>query len=154
MPAPAAGAVLGDRYHLLDRIGAGGMGEVWEAEDAVLQRRVAVKLVRDEHLREPAILTRFEREAQTAARLLHPGVATVYDYGASDDGVFLVMELLEGETLAERLHRGPLPPAQAAEVAAQVADALRAAHALGVVHRDVKPSNIMLTDRGARLMDF
>ncbi len=154
MSVQAAGAVLADRYRLLRRIGTGGMGEVWEAEDAVLQRTVAVKLVRDEHLHEPSILTRFEREAQTAARLVHPGLATVYDYGASEDGVFLVMELLAGETLGQRIRTGPLGADEAADVGAQVADALRAAHDLGVVHRDVKPSNIMLTEHGAKLMDF
>jgi len=130
------------------------MGEVWEGEDEVLQRRVAVKLVRSDRLDDPAALARFEREAQTAARLVHPGVATVYDYGTSDGGVFLVMELLEGETMAERLRRGPMAPDEAAEAIAQVAEALRAAHAVGVVHRDVKPSNVMLTRTGARLMDF
>src|SRR5215203_2507544 len=154
MPVQSVGAVLADRYRLLRRIGTGGMGEVWEAEDTVLQRPVAVKVVRDDHLHEESILARFEREARTAARLVHPGLATVYDYGASDDGVFLVMELLEGETLGQRVRNGPLPADEAADIGAQVADALRAAHELDVVHRDVKPSNIMLTARGAKLMDF
>lgn len=152
--SPSAGAVLADRYRLLERVGAGGMGEVWSAEDIVLKRRVAVKLVADAHRNDERVLARFEREARTGARLIHPNLATVYDYGVADEGVYLVMELLDGETLGERLRRGALPPDEAAEVVAQAADALAAAHAAGVVHRDVKPSNLMLTASGTKVMDF
>ena len=146
--------VLVDRYHLQRRLGVGGMGEVWEATDSVLQRQVAVKLVRGPHRDDEAFRARFEREAQTAGRLVHPNLATVYDYGDSDEGLFLVMELLAGETLAERLRRGPLPPSEAAMVVAEAADALATAHRDGIVHRDVKPSNLMLGDAGTKVMDF
>ncbi len=148
------GAELGGRYRLVRRLGEGGMGEVWEAEDAVLERRVAVKLVSGRQQGDPAVLARFEREAQTGARLSHPGLATVYDYGTAPEGVYLVMELLAGETLAERLRHGPLPVGEATDVVAQAADALAAAHAAGVIHRDVKPSNLMLTPGGVKVMDF
>ncbi len=130
------------------------MGEVWEAEDTVLERRVAVKLVTGHQRHDPAVLARFEREARTGARLVHPNLATVYDYGEADEGAYLVMELLAGETLAERLHRGPLPPVEAAAVVAEAAEALAVAHAAGVTHRDVKPSNLMLTGDGTKVMDF
>jgi len=130
------------------------MGEVWEAEDAVLERRVAVKLVTGHQRHDPAVLARFEREARTGARLVHPNLATVYDYGDAAEGAYLVMELLAGETLAERLQRGPLPPTEAATVVAEAAEALAVAHAAGVTHRDVKPSNLMLTGDATKVMDF
>ena len=149
-----AGTELGGRYRLVRRLGVGGMGEVWEAEDGVLERRVAVKLVRGHQRDDPSVLARFEREAQTGARLSHPGLATVYDYGTAPEGVYLVMELLAGETLAERLRRGPVPAVEAADLVAEAAEALAVAHAAGVVHRDVKPSNLMLTPGGVKVMDF
>ena len=148
------GAVLSDRYRLQRLIGAGGMGRVWEADDLVLHRKVAVKVIHSAHLADPVAGARFEREAQTAARLSHPHLAVVYDYGESDGGVYLVMELIEGENLNERLRRGPLPAAEAARVVAETAEALAAAHAAGVVHRDVKPANLMLTANGVKVMDF
>jgi len=151
---PRPDTLLADRYRLVQRRGIGGMGEVWEAEDTVLERRVAVKLVTGDQRHDPAVLARFEREARTGARLVHPNLATVYDYGEADEGAFLVMELLAGETLAERLHRGPLPPAEAAAVVAEAAEAIAVAHAAGVTHRDVKPSNLMLTGEATKVMDF
>ena len=151
---PRPDSLLGGRYRLVRRCGIGGMGEVWEAEDSVLERRVAVKLVTSDHRHDPAVLARFEREARTGARLVHPNLATVYDYGEADEGAYLVMELLAGETLAERLRRGPLPPTEAAVVVAEAAEALAVAHAAGVTHRDVKPSNLMLTGHGTKVMDF
>lgn len=151
---PGRDTVLSDRYRLRHLVGAGGMGSVWEAEDLVLHRRVAVKLLQSVHLGDPVAAARFEREAQTAARLSHPHLAVVYDYGEASDGMFLVMELLDGETLAQRLRDGALAPAEAATIVAAAAEALAAAHALGVVHRDVKPANLMLTPNGVKVLDF
>jgi eukaryotic-like serine/threonine-protein kinase len=143
------------RYRLVRRIAAGGMGEVWEADDTVLGRRVALKVLVEELAADDHATRRFVREARATARLAHPNVARVYDFGRDGGTPFLVMELLEGQTLAGRLASGPLPPAEAARVAAAVADALDAAHRRGIVHRDVKPSNVMLTAGGdVKVMDF
>jgi eukaryotic-like serine/threonine-protein kinase len=153
----AGPVVLGPqgRYRLVRRIAAGGMGEVWAADDTVLGRRVALKVLADELAADDRATRRFVREARATARLTHPNVARVYDFGRDGGAPFLVMELLEGETLAGRLAAGPLPPAEAARVAAAVADALDAAHQRGIVHRDVKPANVMLTPAGeVKVMDF
>ena len=143
------------RYRLVRRIATGGMGEVWQADDTVLGRRVALKLLVEELAADDRATRRFVREARATARLAHPNVARVFDFGRDGGAPFLVMELLEGETLAARLASGPLGPAEAARVAAAVADALEAAHQLGIVHRDVKPSNVMLTRDGeVKVLDF
>ena len=143
------------RYRLVRRIAGGGMGEVWEADDAVLGRRVALKVLVEELAADDQATRRFVREARATARLTHPNVARVYDFGRHGGVPFLIMELLEGETLAGRLASGPLAPAEAARIAAAVADALDAAHQRGIVHRDVKPSNVMLTPGGdVKVMDF
>src|SRR6266567_8460120 len=140
---------LGGRYRLVQRIASGGMGTVWRAEDTVLHRPVAVKILSDALGHDARFVERFRREAQAAAGLSHPNVAGVFDYGEDGDTPFMVMELLDGETLAGRLRReGKLPPAEAAHIAEQIALALQAAHDAGVVHRDVKPANVMLTARG------
>ncbi|MFC4996229.1 serine/threonine-protein kinase [Dactylosporangium cerinum] len=142
--------LLSGRYRLIEPIGEGGMSVVWRAYDEVLRRRVAVKLLTT---RLPDA-GRLRAEAQAAALLSHPNVSAVYDYGVTDDEPFVVMELLDGETLSARLTRGPLPWRAAVEVCAHIAAALSAAHARGLVHRDIKPGNIMLTDTGVKVVDF
>ncbi|GIJ07922.1 protein kinase [Micromonospora andamanensis] len=150
---------LHDRYVLHDRIGLGGMSEVWRAEDEVLGRSVAVKVLAGTFAVDPELRATLRREARAAARLAHPHVTQVYDYGeaALADGSvvpYLVMELVDGRNLADRLTDGPLPWRPALRMAAEVAAALAAAHRLGVVHRDIKPGNVMLTDNGAKVLDF
>jgi tRNA A-37 threonylcarbamoyl transferase component Bud32 len=143
------------RYRLVRPIGGGGMGEVWEADDTVLGRRVALKVLVQELAEDPRATRRFVREARATAKLTHPNVTRVYDFGRDESVPYLVMELLEGDTLADRLAGGPLPPGEAARICAVVADALDAAHGRGIVHRDVKPSNVMLTPAGGvKVMDF
>jgi len=148
--------MLGDRYRLQRELATGGMGTVWEAADVVLGRRVAVKILSRPLASDERFVERFRREARAAAGLSHPNVAHIFDYGEDGDTRFIVMELLSGETLADRLLRqGRLDPSEAAAIAAQVADALDEAHRAGIVHRDVKPANIMLTpDGGVKVMDF
>ena len=148
----AAGMHLGP-YEVLGPIGAGGMGEVYRARDTRLDRTVAIKTLRAESI-DPGQRTRFEREARAIAALTHPHICTLYDVGHDQAIEFIVMELLEGETLAARLEKGPLATADALRYAIQIADALDAAHRLGIVHRDLKPSNVMLTRSGAKLLDF
>src|ERR1700751_350949 len=148
-----AGQRLGP-YEILSAIGAGGMGEVYRARDTRLERTVAVKILPD-HLSDRAELReRFEREARTIASLNHPHICTLYDIGQQDGTDFLVMEYLEGETLAERLKQGPLPPDQVLQYAIEISDALDKAHRKGITHRDLKPGNIMLTKSGTKLLDF
>src|ERR1700740_1075066 len=141
-------------YEILSAIGAGGMGEVYRARDTRLERIVAVKILPD-HLADRAELReRFEREARTVASLNHPHICTLHDIGQQDGTDFLVMEYLEGETLAERLKKGPLPLVQVLQYAIEIADALDKAHRKGITHRDLKPGNIMLTKSGTKLLDF
>ena len=148
--------VLRARYHLVRKIASGGMGSVWEAEDEVLHRRVAVKVLSDALAEDERFVERFRREARAAASLSHPNVASVFDFGEDSETPFIVMELIDGETLADRLAReGALAPEEAGRVAAEVADALQCAHDAGIVHRDVKPGNVMLTRQGdVKVMDF
>ena len=150
------GALAG-RYMLRQLIGRGGMGAVYRATDAVLARTVAVKVLPDRLAEDdPAYVARFEREARIAASLAHPGLVTVYDMGVEGARRFIVMEHLSGRNLAEILHaEGALAPARASRIAARIADALSAAHAIGVVHRDVKPANVMITSEGeVKVLDF
>ena len=143
------------RYRLVRRLGVGGMGEVWEADDSVLGRRVALKVLVDERRTTPRATRRFVREARATAKLTHPNVTRIYDFGRDGGLPYLVMELLEGDTLADRLADGPMPPAEAARIGAAVADALDAAHSRGIIHRDIKPSNVLLTPAGeVKVMDF
>ena len=150
------GALLANRYRLDERVGGGGMGEVWRATDTVLGRTVAVKVMRPELLEEPGFAERFLFEARAMATIKHPGVVTVHDYQGDASGAFLVMEYVEGEALSRRLHRfGKLDPARTMHLIAQAADALQAAHDKGVVHRDIKPGNLLVTaDDRLVLTDF
>jgi serine/threonine protein kinase len=141
-------------HEILAAVGAGGMGEVYRARDTRLGRIVAIKILPD-HLADRADLRdRFEREARSIASLNHPHICTIYDVGRQDEIDYLVMEYLEGETLAQRLLKGPLASEQVLQYAIQIADALDKAHRKGITHRDLKPGNIMLTKSGAKLLDF
>ena len=141
-------------YEIQRPLGAGGMGEVYRARDTRLERDVALKVLPADLSSDPSLRQRLEREAKAVSKLSHPHICTLHDIGHQDGVDFLVMELVEGETLEHRLIKGPLPPEQALRFAAQIADALAKAHKMGVTHRDLKPSNIMLTKAGAKLMDF
>jgi dienelactone hydrolase len=149
----AIGTTLGP-YKILALIGAGGMGEVYRAHDTRLGRDVAIKVLPQHLSSTPEARARFEREARTISQLNHPHICTLHDVGHQDGIDYLVMELLEGETLAHRLEKGPLPVAEVLSLGAQIAEALDRAHRAGVVHRDLKPGNVMLTKGGAKLMDF
>jgi serine/threonine protein kinase len=141
-------------YEILDALGAGGMGEVYRARDTRLGRDVAVKILPAEFSADPVRKQRFEREAKTISGLNHPNICVLHDVGSQDGISYLVMECVEGETLAKRLEKGPLPLEQVLKYGMQIADALDKAHRSGVVHRDLKPGNIMLTSTGAKLLDF
>ncbi len=141
-------------YEILSRIGAGGMGEVFRARDTRLDRIVAIKVLPPHLSGNPQLRERFDREARAISSLSHPNICTLFDVG-HDQGIdYLVMEFLEGESLADRLGRGPLPIEQVVRHGAQIADALATAHKRGIVHRDLKPGNVMLTKSGAKLLDF
>jgi Tol biopolymer transport system component len=148
-----AGTKLGP-YEIQSPIGAGGMGEVYRARDTRLERDVAVKVLPASLSSDPTLRQRLEREAKAVSKLSHPHICTLHDIGHQDGVDFLVMELVEGETLEQRLTKGFLPPEQSARIASQIAGALAQAHRVGIVHRDLKPSNVMLTKTGAKLMDF
>ncbi|HEX6315272.1 MAG TPA: serine/threonine-protein kinase, partial [Gemmatimonadaceae bacterium] len=141
-------------YEIVSSLGAGGMGEVYRANDSRLGRTVAIKVLSEDLAAAADLKIRFEREARIISSLNHPHICTLYDIGHQDGTDFLVMEYLEGETLAARLTRGPLPLDQALRCATEVAAALDRAHRAGLVHRDLKPGNIMLTPAGAKLLDF
>src|SRR5215470_2745943 len=151
--ALTSGIKLGP-YEILSSLGTGGMGEVYRARDTRLERTVAIKVLPAHLSSDPVRKQRFEREAKTISRLNHPHICVVHDIGHQDGIDYLVMECVEGETLEKRLEKGPLPLEQVVKIGAEVADALDKAHRNGVVHRDLKPGNIMLTATGAKLLDF
>jgi len=149
----AAGTRLGP-YEVLAAIGAGGMGEVYKARDTRLERTVAIKVLPQHLSSSPDVRQRFEREAKTVSQLSHPHICALYDVGRENDTEYLVMEYLEGETLTDRLAKGPLPLDQTLRAGQEIADALEKAHRQGIVHRDLKPGNVMLTRSGVKLLDF
>jgi serine/threonine protein kinase len=148
--ALSSGSRLGP-YDILSPLGAGGFGEVYKARDTRLDRTVAIKILPSA---DPELIARFEREAKAIASLQHPHICTLYDVGHQDGTDYLVMEYLEGETLAARIARGPIKIDDALKIAIEIADALDKAHRSGIVHRDLKPANVMLTKSGVKLLDF
>ncbi|MFQ5600300.1 MAG: serine/threonine-protein kinase, partial [Candidatus Krumholzibacteriia bacterium] len=142
-------------YEILAPLGAGGMGEVYRARDTKLGRDVAVKVLPEVFARDPERVARFEREARVLASLNHPNIAVIYGFEEANDMQLLALELVAGETLAERVRRGALPVAEALDAALQIAEALEAAHERGVIHRDLKPHNVILTpEEKIKVLDF
>ena len=151
----APGVRLDDRYEIIAPLGAGGMGEVYRARDARLHREVAVKVLPQRLAQDPSALGRFEREARSLAALSHPHIVAIHDFGAHEGLTYAVMELLEGETLRQRLHRGTFTWGEAVSLGVQMAEGLAAAHSKGVVHRDLKPENVILSRSGTlKILDF
>ena len=153
---PTSGLTFGGRYQLSNRIAIGGMGEVWQATDAIIGRTVAIKILKDEYLGDPGFLERFRAEARHAALVNHEGIANVFDYGEEDGSAFLVMELVPGEALSSILERERvLSTDRVLDIVAQTSSALHAAHAAGLVHRDIKPGNLLITPEGrVKITDF
>ncbi|MGE5347412.1 MAG: protein kinase domain-containing protein, partial [Acidithiobacillales bacterium] len=149
----ATGARLGP-YEVQSSLGAGGMGEVWKARDTRLERTVALKVLPEEFFENKESIARFEREAKSLAAVSHPHIAALYSFEEVSGRHLLVMELADGETLSERLLKGPLPVSSALTIGMEIASALDAAHRAGVIHRDLKPGNVMLTKSGVKLLDF
>ncbi|MGC2173066.1 MAG: serine/threonine-protein kinase, partial [Candidatus Sulfotelmatobacter sp.] len=148
-----SGTKLGP-YEIQSLLGAGGMGEVYRARDTRLDRTVALKVLASHLSSSPELKQRMEREGRAISSLNHPNICQLYDIGSQNDTDYLVMEFLEGETLADRLRKGAMPLAEALKIGIAVAEALAVAHRSGIVHRDLKPGNVMLTQGGAKLMDF
>src|SRR5262245_60453645 len=142
-------------HEILSLLGKGGMGEVYRARDTKLKREVAIKILPDEFALDPDRVSRFQREAELLASLNHPNIAAIYDLQEANGSRFLVLELVEGDTLATRLERGPIPVDQALRIAKNICEALEAAHEKGVVHRDLKPGNVKITpDDKVKVLDF
>ena len=151
------GKLLGNRYEIIKKIGNGGMATVYKATDKILKRQVAVKILRDEFTTDEEFIRRFEVEAQSAARLTHPNIVSIYDVGVDGNLHFIVMELIQGKTLKEIIveEQGPLPWKWSVNVAIQIAQALEMAHRNNIIHRDIKPHNIIITEDGiAKVTDF
>src|SRR5262245_10344945 len=148
------GSQLGS-YEITALLGKGGMGEVYRARDTKLKREVAIKILPDEFSRDPARVSRFQREAEVLAALNHPNIAVLYDFQQSGDTRFLVLELVEGETLAELLQHGSVPVEEALDIARKVCEALEGSHEKGIFHRDLKPANVKVTpDAKVKVLDF
>lgn len=153
---PTTGQIFGSRYELISRIAIGGMGEVWKANDSVIGRLVAIKILKEEYLGDPGFRERFRTEAKNAALVNHEGIANVFDYGEEDGSAYLVMELVPGEALSTVLEREKiLPASRVLSIVAQTAAALHQAHLAGLVHRDIKPGNLLITPDGTvKITDF
>jgi serine/threonine protein kinase/Tol biopolymer transport system component len=148
------GTTFAGRYEIIEKLGEGGMGEVYKARDMRLERTVAIKVMPPSLAGDPDLRSRFEREARSISALNHPHICTLYEFASFEGNDFIVLEYIEGETLASRLEKGALKPDDALQIGLQIAEALDAAHQRGIIHRDLKPGNIMLTKTGAKLLDF
>jgi serine/threonine protein kinase len=152
---PGRERVIAGKYTIISELGKGGMGVVYKAEDTKLERKVALKFLPPELSEDPEARERFVREAKAAAALSHSHICTVYEIGEEENRLFIAMECIEGESLRQKILRGPLPQAEALDIAIQVAEGLAEAHNNKIIHRDIKPGNIMLTEKGAaKVMDF